>query len=384
MSTPENGILDFIKVYNNAIKSTKNKYADSHRGSELETLGGFTAVMWSRESQFVTDLFRATRFNDADGDDLTTLVTERYDIERILDTYGVGYINIHRPTASLGAGTIWKGTRIRVLTGSRSEPKFYVIAEDVPVTSSKVLLTKVAIHSDTYGPGSQIEATSVESKFWDPLWDNTWIVDKLVCAEGTSYEQASEYQARVKRTKLESRPGYSLSIINACKAQGAQRVYLFESDTGGTDIDYGLNVCYVGFENFTSTTELIRKCKVALESVRVCGDNLQVLPMANSTLSVSLDIYLNDVPALFDQERLYQVSRDAAIQSIGAGFQYNRNNIAASIYRAVPEVQEVDVILPSADVNLMSVSNGVLNFPEVLTRYNVHPSDVLTYFFPPR
>lgn len=377
----ENSILDFLRAYTNAIRGAKDPYADTHRGSEFETLGGFTAILWAQQSQRNTDLFNSTRFNDANGQELSDLILGRYEIERIADDFGTGTATLVRPSAGLGAGTIWEGTRIIVAT-SNTESKYYRVSNDTTVSAAQLVVQNVPIRAEEIGPGSKIVATSVESKIADPLWDNTWEVQYLNCDDGTRFELSEEYRSRTLKDLQDNRVGYPTRIIEVCKEQGAQKVYLFRSDYAGDSEDRGLNVCYVGSEGFATDPVLIKKCKVALEAIRVCGDNLQILPLQNASTDVVANIYLKDSPSNYDTERLYQISRDAILQAIGTGLNFTRSNIGASIYRAIPEVQEVDVINPASDVSIMSIVGGLLNFPEALTRYSTN--DIKLYFFEPR
>lgn len=360
-------IQDFIRVYNNAIRGVREKNADTRRGSELETLGGFTAVMWSRETQRDDDLFRDTRFADASGDELTQLVKLRYGIDRILDTKGTGVVTVSRSSGS--PGTFWKGTRIRVFAGTGSV--FYEIAADTAVTGN---IANVPIEASATGLG--FKADTQDAEFYDPLWDNTWRVVHLTCSDGTVFETADQFRARVKDTLFKAQPGKRTSMIEACKSAGATEVILFESDYGGNNEDRGFNVCYVDNK--------INDVKLALEKVRVAGDNIQVLPLVHSTLAVEVNVYLNDSPILFDIQRMYRLVRDGIVQSVKNTFQYNRGNIAGNIYRAVPNTQEVEFVTPSSDVSVLSVVGGLLNFPDTLTRYTVNPTDVIVNFKSPK
>jgi hypothetical protein len=374
-------VQDFISAYTGAIRGKKDRHADTRRGSQIETLGGFTAVIWARESQHDVDLWNATHIATASDDDLTELIFKRYGVERILDTYGEGEVTLQRPNTSGGAGTIWRGTRIQVSTGSFSEAEYYEVATDTFVSATTTLVT-VPIRASKIGSGHKIQAGPSDCVVYDPLWDNTWKVQSLNCSDGTDFESAAQLVARTREVRRNGRVGHEQAIIDACKAQGAQVVFLYESDFGGDAEDRGLNVCYVGYNGFTSDDTLVKKCKVALESVRVAGDNLQVLKIAPASLDISVDVYLKESPAVFNLEQMYRLTRDAILQVFSGGVTYSRDEIAANIYRAVPEVQEVVFVAPSSDASVLSVSGGLLNFPATLTRYSVRSVDVR--FRPPR
>lgn len=368
-------IQDFISAYTGAIKGKKDRFADTRRGSELETLGGFTAILWSRESQHDVDQWNATKIATASDDDLTNIIYRRYGVERVLDTYGTGTSTWYRTSAVAGAGTIWAGTRVQVSTGSFSEPEYYEASQDVVVGATQTLVT-VPIRASKIGSGHQTNSPESDCTVYDPLWDNNWRVQSLVCDDGTDFEPASEFVARVRDLRRTLRVGHEQAIIDTCKAQGAGVVFLYESDFGGDQYDFGLNVCYVGFPGYTSSADLVSKCKIALESSRVCGDNLQVLQTAPSTVDISVNLYLKDSPGLFNLTQMYRLTRDAILQAFSGGVTFNRDEIAANIYRCVPEVQEVEFVTPSSDATVMTVVNGVPTFPATLARYTVGNVDV--------
>lgn len=362
--TPEPKISELIDVGGRSISGQGDRVADLTRGSDYDSILGPSAVIWTREDRRDQDLFDATKFHTAKGDDLTFLVKQRYGIDRLLDTNGIGVAVLSRPAAGT-AGTVWRGTRITIFGGS---PKYYRTTEDVAVTST-VLTVSVNIEAILPGPGSKASETT-DIRLDDSLWDATWTVASLNCSDGTVFEQASDLIARVRKTRLDQRVGHVKAIEDVCKAAGAAQVVVFRSDYGGEAGDGGLNVIYVGDLGYQGSAALVKACFIALRKARVLGDHLQVLQMVRTTLNPSIDVYLATAPALNDIERLQQIHRSSVIHHLGGtsgGFTFTRIGILSALARPTPEVQGATVVTPASDVSILV--NG--NFPATLNRYVV-------------
>jgi len=358
-------IIELIDAAGRAIAGQGDKNADLVRGSDYESITGPAAVIWTREDRRDEDLFNATKFHTAQGEDLTFLVKKRYGIDRYLDTNGQGTALLSRPTNAAGAGTIWAGTRISIFGGSA---KVYRTTADVVVEASSYY-ANLPIESITPGPGCAAEETE-NLRLEDVLWDTSWTVSSLNCKDGTTYESAAALVARVRKTRTDLRVGQVKSIKDACKAVGADNVQVFRSNYGGDALDGGLNVVYVGDLGWQGSPSLVKACFLALRSVRVLGDHMQVLPMTRVTLNPVIDVYLATAPALNDIENLYQIHRAAVTEYLGGvsgGFSFTKIGILSSLARPTPEVQRAVVVTPASDVNVLT--NG--NFPAVLNRYVV-------------
>ncbi len=361
---PEPSILDLIATGSKAITGQGDKNADFVRGSDYESILGPAAVIWSREDRRDTDLFNATKFHTAKGEDLTFLVKERYGVDRYLDTNGTGQAVFTRPVGG-SSGTVWAGTRITNFGGAAQS---YRTVDDVPYFSETTSI-RLDIEALAPGPGSAVETTS-NIRIDDSIADLTWTADSLVCSDGTTFESAAELIARVRKNRSDARPGQVKAIQDACKAVGATNVQVFRSNYGGDALDGGLNVVYVGNLGWQGSPSLVRACFLALRAVRVLGDHIQVLPMARVILNPVIDVYLATAPALNDIETLYQIHRGAVTEYLGGvsgGFSFTKIGILSALARPTPEVQHATVVNPAADVNVLV--NG--NFPAVLNRYVV-------------
>lgn len=363
MTIAEPTALQMIAAAETSVKGQADKTADFIRGSDYEALSGPNAILWVRQARRDTDLFNATKLHTSQDDDLTRLVKKRYKIDRFLDAAGIGTATLRRPSGGT-AGTVWKGTRIAIIG---SQPRFFRVTADKPVSDVNATQVIVNIESLDIGPGFSAMATA-NLRLTDLLWDPTWTATSLACAEGSAYETDSELIDRVRTTRRDQRVGQSTAIRNACLAAGAGQVVAFRSDFGGDATDVGLNVVYVGNSGYVGSPELVRACAIALRKVRVLGDCMQVLPMARVDIPIVVDAYLIGPPATFDLARLEVIHTAAIRQYLGGAsgsFTFSRTGIAGAVGRHTVEVQRVSVASPASDVGIQT--NG--NFPAVLNRY---------------
>lgn len=386
-STPIPGIADFVRIYGDAIVGRKDSYADTREGSVYDYPGGVSAVLWSRESQRDEDMFAVDYLDTATGDDLTDLVLRRYGIQRYLDTPGVGVVTFQRTSTAAGGGDIWEGTRIAVVDVSgRSEPTYYEVADDTSVASTATTVS-APVRATFNGLGAKISATINDVKrprLDDVLWDSSWVAVRLDCQDGTELEPPDKLRARVRQTRLDNRSGFPRAIIRACNRAGAARVALFRSDYGDGTSDAGLNVCYVGDVGYNATSALVKACMVAVDSARVCGDGLQVLPMLSQALTVKATVYLTDAPSEFNLQALGSRLQRALSSYAGLGFAYGIDELRGVMIAASSAVQDAAITTPSSDATVLQTIGGVLNFPAVLPRYTIRQEDVHLTFVGPQ
>jgi hypothetical protein len=358
-------ISDLIDEGTKAITGQAERSADVNKGSDYVSLIGPPAIIWTREDRRDEDQFKATRFHTATGYDLTYLVKNRYGVDRILETNGVGTAKISRSTAAGGAGTVWAGTRFAVYG---SNPRYYRATSNVAV-SAGALGINIPIEAERPGTGYFANDSS-NIGIQDSLWDSTFTVSSIVCADGTNFEEASALIARVRQSRIDSRVGQVKSMEAACKAAGASKVLIFRSDYGGTAVDAGLNMIYVGDEGYQGSPSLVKACFIALRNSRVLGDHSQVLELNRVILNPVIDVYLAKAPALYDLERLQRIHTAAVTQYLGGtsgGFAFTKIGILSAVASYTPEVQRVVVVNPAVDVSVLTSGH----FPPVLNRYVV-------------
>jgi phage-related baseplate assembly protein len=381
---PQPTIADFLEMYRAGVRGVHDRFADVREGAAYEHIGGLAAILWSREVQYDEDAFDALYFATADGDDLTDYALQHFQKARVLDTPGIGTATFTRTTVA-GATTINAGTRIMIGDVSgRSEPIYYEVSHSTPVTAFESTVM-VPIRATFPGPSSAF-GTSRGSDRPPSLADvlqGDWRVDSLSCSAGTTFEAAPDFRARVQTERRASRVGYLPAFRAACQSVGATHIEPFASDFGGDANDVGLNVIYVSDDSFDTPPSLVTACTVALESVRLLGDQLQVRPMTTEALSVVATITLHDQPANYNIERLRARLTNALTLYLSQSFAYSRDEMAGAMIQASSAIQDVSFLRPTVDVGILRDTGGLLGFPDVLTRYTLDPLNITLTFVGP-
>lgn len=367
---PVPDIRDSIRAGGRAIVARKDLLADTRTGAIYDLLMGTAAMAFSREALTDRDKFRAIYLTTAQNDDLTTFVSQRFGIDRVLDTYGTGSCGFSRGSASAGAGTIYAGTRLQVATTNGSI--VYEVASDVSVSATQTSVV-VPVQATTFGAGVAISNAS--ASVLDTLWDNTWDVSGLSCANGTTFEAAPDFLARVKATLQEERPGYPALVQSTLLALGAPNVVLFPSQfQGGTD--YGVSAAYVGDASYSCSSALLASCRAGLESARVLGCDLWIGPMAVTPITLGLTVSLWRDPSYFDQNKLLTTIALGVIQYFRRGthaYAYKVDGIRSAIQRVSKDIETPTItsINGSAPADVTFAANPwAASMPRYLPSFN--------------
>lgn len=379
---PLPSVARLVRAYHDGIHGQRDNRADRHSGSIYDIWGGAAAVLFARQAMRDKDMFADVYFDFAGGPGLTDRVSFEYLLDRQTDAYGYGTAILARPTAGAGAGTIWQGTRILCDTTGESDGKRteYAVAEDTDV-SAGVLTLPVPIHSTVVGVGTAIETTSSDvpaPRLGDSLWDPSWTVVRLSCADGINYEFNDDLRARARADRSRKRVGYQAEVEQACLDEGAGQVASFASDYGGPNNDWGINAIYVGDSEFAGSLDLVRRCQIRLESVRVLGADLMVLPMAVRHLPIRATVLLGEDPARFDWLGVAEDIKRAIAATFtgkGSGFTYRRDAMAGAAYKCSTYVQKLQCTTPTSDATVLVGSPP--SFPASLIHYTTSPAEII-------
>lgn len=349
-------VPDLLDVFGAEVRSRRIE-ADVHRGAVYDVCAGIGALFWARMAGRDRDLFRVCYFDGATDEDLDARIAAFDGPARTQSTRGSGHAIIRRPSTAGGSGTLWAGTRISVTGIGTIRPRVYIVQSDSPVGS--VLATSIPIEADVEGTGVAIDTNSlgVPRLTWgDALWDTTWMIERIVCADGTDRESDAQYLARYRQDKIDRRRGYATAITDACKAVGAEHVALFESDF--VSPDGGINRCFVGDAGYQSTTDLLRRCRVAVDSARVLGCDLTVFGMSRMLCTFNLTLHLWADPGRYNQDAV-RVEATKAVQRYFDGnsnpYVYRFDGVRGELARSIPDLQSVVVNSGPSDTSIPSI-----------------------------
>jgi len=382
---PLPSLAELLAAHGDGVRGLVDPTADTRRGAVYDHWAGAGAILFAREATRDRDLFRAVYFDTADGGPLHNIARRRFAVEPIVATFGDGTATLSRDSLAAGEGTIFAGTRISVIRPT-AEPITFAAKTDV-VASSAMRDVVVPIRALRRSSGSRVAAApGTVLRIDDPLWDATWRVTRLECADGTDAESPSALRGRARQARLDVRKGYAKAMSDACVAAGAAHVALFASSYAGDDNDHGLNWCYVGDAGYSASDALVRRCMLALERFRVLGADLQVRPMAPAPVVVRAVAHLWDDPGGFNTQDLTD-----AVASALAGYFEHRSTVfgfsldamTGAALNAVAALQSIDFAQPTASAGVTTTINGAPQFPAALRRYTLAARDVALTFSGP-
>ena len=317
--------------------------ADAHRGSVYDVEAGTGAMLWIREANRDRASFRGCYVDTCEGSALDWRILKFGGPARVDATKGTGSALITRATVAGGQGTVWAGTRVAVAALGQV-PRFYRVAADtlIDAATSGAL---IPIEAETAGSGVAVDSGSLNvPRMWfeDRVWDSTWQVTAVSCSDGTVRESDAEYRARWRQGKLDRRPGYRKAIEDALVAQGAVHIALFESDYSGAD--NGINRIFVADGAWQSPVDLLRRCILALESVKVAGCDTTVWGITRTEAAFDLTANLWEQPGNADEAAIRTAVQDGVLHYFSGrdnAFIFRRDGATGSAMQACPALQSL-------------------------------------------
>ncbi|HEY2509818.1 MAG TPA: hypothetical protein VGI39_03150, partial [Polyangiaceae bacterium] len=275
---------------------------------------------------------------------------------------------------------------------SASASVFYVVAADTKVSTSALYVAGVPIRATTYGAGVAVDTVqaSLSATLEDPIWDPSFAVTSLRCADGTVFEKAADYRARVRTTLATQSLGYEAAIVAACQSAGAVNVKVFGTNTGGQD----LHACavYVGDASFGAQPQLLPGIGLALEGARMLGPQLVLGTMQRIDQPITATIQLYDDPAKFDLDTLAGSCEGAIRRVFGAtgAYGYDLDALFGAIVEVTDAIQDVTFAAPTGSAGVLvngwfppAQTSGALVGISVLSRYVIPPGGVTFTFVGP-
>lgn len=351
-------IADLIEAFGAEVRSSRRPVADVREGSLYDVAAGMGALLWARMAGRDRDLFRVCYFDGSEGADLEARIAAFDGPARTEATPGTGYAVLRRATAVAGGGTVLEGTRMAITGGTSIKPRTYVVASDVAVPAGSLAVT-IGVESEQSGAGVSVDTEDLaipQLDILDALWDTSWQVDRIVCGDGTARESDADYLSRHRQDRIGRRRGYASAITEACKAAGAEQVALFESDHVLPDT--GLNRCFVGDAGYESTPDLLRRCRVAVDSARVLGCDLTVFGMMRVLCTFDLTLHLWDDPGRYNQDAVRIEAANAILRYFDGGsnpYVYRFDGVRGELARSVPDLQSVVVNSGPTDTTVSSI-----------------------------
>lgn len=321
---------------------TRRPQAVVNEGDVYDAIIAGAATMASAIIAFANQRFRSAFLDGAEGSDLTDLAYDR-GVEREPGSQAIGTVTLTRATATVGAGTVNAGTRIR--TEADSTGSFVVITLDSNfVFGGATLSVSGNATAEQIGVEGNIGPNTLDS-FLDIPFDTSLVPTNTQFAGGAPEESDEDLRDRVRGFFLTQARG----TIEALKF-GARQVAGVDRVTVTVD-SAGVVTVYVADAAGNSSAALVAAVTAELENWRDAADVVYVtggvIVLQNVTYSLTVRTG-TDVAALVDTIADAITSR---IGRLNPGETLYRDMITAAIRDVDRDnILAVTLTLPAANV----------------------------------
>lgn len=267
--------------------------------SEMLLFG--SAAMADHVTGYAVGRFKATYLDGAEGDDLTTLADDHWNVQRKLAIEATGEVTFNRATAGAGAGTILAGTVVETDTGVQ-----FVTDSDVSYGASETGDKTVTTTAILAGPGGNVDPTSI-TKISSDIFDSTITVTNAArMAGGADAESDPDLRARVR-----ARPSTLQRGTLAALEYAAINVPGISLATATDDENTGLVSVYVSDSSGGSSPTMVTKAAAAVKSYKCAGSSVTVIGAGLVTLTgIVVDL---SVRTGVDKTQIAQSAKDAIV-----------------------------------------------------------------------
>ncbi len=301
--------------------------------------------------------FRANFLDGAEGEDLTDLAHDR-GVDRDPGAAARGTVNLRRPTAGLGAGTISAGTRFATEADETGAFATYTNDEDVVYGALTTDMDLVTITCTKIGKIGNVEAADI-TRILDPIFDPSIVLhtasletDQMI-AGGEEEESDEDLRDRTRGFYLtQARGTLDAIIFGAKEVPGVTRVSVSVDDAGVITV-------FVADSDGNSTDTMVDDVTAELEHWRDAADVVYVTGGVIVLQAISLGLTVRtgtSIASLLTRIRAAVVS---AVGRLQPGETLYRDMITSAV-RAVDPLNITGVTLATPAVNIVPAENELI------------------------
>lgn len=325
------------------------------RRSDLTVLEGDISEMYAYGGGAMADallayfarLFKETFLDGAEGDALTTLSDDHWNVQRTPATYATDTITFSRASSANGAGTIDTGSIVATAKDAQGREVQFATQADVSYGASETGDKTVAVQAVLSGVDGNVAAGKI-TKVISTLWDDTITVTNSGAAGGNPEESDADLRDRVRNLPQTIARGTLAALEYGAKQTGGAGVVKATAleDAGG------IVTVYVSDSTGASSTPMINSVHAELENWRAAGVIVNVAGGAVFSLtgvSISLTVRAGvDTQAIAAKVKQAIV---AAVDKLKIGETLYRTLIQSAARGVDPDgILEVLVNSPAANV----------------------------------
>lgn len=323
------------------------------------------AAMSDAVTRFIVQALKATYLNTAEGDELTTLADDHWDVQRQLATAAQVTISISRPSdgGSEPAGSIAAGTTVATEYNSDGEAVSFTTDDPVAWALGELGPKTVVATATETGREGNAQANLITRLIDAPGFDSSFVVNNPAEAAGGNPEETDpELRQRVRDKSSTLRRGTLAALVT-----GALEVLEVRSAIANeTDVTALVTVTVSDIDG-NSTAEMVQDVIAELENWRCAGVPVSVT--GGSQLAVSMAISL--VVRLGYDVTAANADLVAAIENrmfkLKGGDTLYLDSIIGSIIAVAPD-DILDVVFDSITYNAASqpIANIVPTVSEII------------------
>lgn len=324
------------------------------RRPDLQVLPGDISdmLLWAiaagadRVVGFTAERFRATYVDGARGEDLTTLASDHFGLERFEAVQAVGSVTFSRSNGpSAPAGTISLGTVVATTKDINGVEVRFTTDADQAWLLGENGSKSVGVTAEIGGKSGNVAAAKI-NRIITSLFDTFTVTNAALTAGGAEAESDQELRERIRGFNQSLRRG----TLDALEF-GAKQVQTVHTASASQDAT-GLVTVYVSDEDGNSNADMVADAAAELVNWIAAGITVQVLGAVVYTLTpitITLQVRSHvDVAAITSQVKNAIVAR---IGKLRIGETATRSAIQqAAMNVDIDNIIGVSVIAPAADV----------------------------------
>jgi hypothetical protein len=294
---------------------------------------------------YAAEKFRATYVDGARGDDLTTLASDHFGIERNEAVHAIGSVTFTRAVANGIAGTISAGTVVATTKDANGVEVRFLTDADVSYLAAETGSKSASVTAESGGKAGNVAATKI-NRIITSLWDTLTVSNPAATAGGTEEETDEALRERVR--------SFSATVRRATLAAleyGAKQVPQVQVATASQDAT-GLVTVYVSDADGASNADMVADVTAELANWAAAGTTYQVLGAVVYTLT-PITITLA-VRTGMDVAAIAAAVKSAIVARVGK-LRIGETCTRAAIQQAamnvdIDNITGVTVVAPAADV----------------------------------
>lgn len=312
-----------------------------NEGDVTDFLLSAAAAMADRCDQERAEDHKNTHIDGAEGDALTALADDHYDIDRAAATAATCTLQFSRPSAggSEPAGTIPAGFEVATQVNVVGEDVRFLTDIDLNFALGELSKTVEATAVET-GPEGNVDQVGLVTRLVDTAYDSSFAVTNTTVAAGGNAEETDEEL----RIRIRNRPKSYARATKSALETGAQEVSSVRVASAVEDTSTGQVTLSVSDADGNSNAEMINDVVSEIESWRAFGVPITIAGGTRVVVDMTVQLTLATGAALTGLQAPVQSAVSGEIDKLAQGeILYDTMSITAARNVAPELIKDVTI-----------------------------------------